>query len=115
MYRKRKRRETPGIRGATAPAPLRFDPPVATQQAVETRRPGWLGIVGCVLTGSLLVGCSVPVRVPAARPLPEVRFIPPDDPQAVVALSAEDEMQLVERDRLLRERIRMLEGMLAEK
>jgi hypothetical protein len=41
-----------------------------------------------------------------------VRFIAPGDPAAVIALSADDEINLQQRDRLLRDRIRTLEGLL---
>lgn len=56
--------------------------------------------------------CAAPVRIPPSRPLPEVRFIAPGDPAAVIALSADDEINLQQRDRLLRDRIRTLEGLL---
>ena len=71
-------------------------------------------MLGCALVGPALTGCARAVQVPAAPPLPEVRFIPPEDPQAVIALSSENEVHLKERDRLLRERIRILEGLLTQ-
>lgn len=60
----------------------------------------------------LTSACAIPVRIPPARPLPEVRFIAPEDPAAVIALSADDEISLKKRDRLLRDRIRTLEELL---
>ncbi len=63
-----------------------------------------------LLAGSLLSGCA------AARPplppgpvLPEVRFVPPCDPDAVVALTAQDELRLKQRNALLAMRIHELE------
>lgn len=61
---------------------------------------------------AVVSGCATPARIPAARPLPEVRFVAPSDPTAVIALSAEDELNLQQRDRLLRDRIRTLEELL---
>jgi len=61
---------------------------------------------------AVVSGCATPVRIPAARPLPEVRFVAPSDPTAVIALSAEDELNLQQRDRLLQDRIRTLEELL---
>ena len=61
---------------------------------------------------AVVSGCATPVRIPPSRPLPEVRFIAPDDPDAVIALSAEDEINLQQRDLLLRDRIRTLEELL---
>lgn len=66
-----------------------------------------------VVLVTLASGCAAQVSIPRAPKLPEVRFIAPNDPDAVIALSADDEISLVERDRLLRERIRLLEDLLA--
>ena len=52
--------------------------------------------------------------MPPGPALPEVRFVPPCDPEAAIALSAEDEKALVMRDRLLQQRIRQLESILRE-
>jgi hypothetical protein len=68
-----------------------------------------------MLLGALTVlvsSCALPARIPPAAPLPEVRFIAPGDPAAVIALSADDEINLKQRDRLLRDRIRKLEELL---
>jgi hypothetical protein len=70
--------------------------------------------LGFVLLTAATSGCATQVSVPQARRLPEVRFIPPDNPEAVIALSADEEMNLFERDRLLRERIQLLQGLLAK-
>ena len=60
---------------------------------------------------ALLAGCaSARPALPPSPPLPEVRFVPPCDPRAVVALTAEDEVHLKQRDRLLAHRIRELEA-----
>ena len=63
---------------------------------------------------ALLAGCTAarPALAPSP-PLPEVRFVPPCDPSAVVALTAEDEVRLKQRDRLLAQRIQDLEAALA--
>jgi len=60
------------------------------------------------------VGCAAHRPIPPGPTLPEVRFVPPCDDDATIALTAEDEKALVTRDRLLRKRIRDLESMLRE-
>lgn len=67
-----------------------------------------------LLPVSLSVGCAAQRTIPPGPVLPEVRFVPPCDPDAAIALTAEDEKALVDRDRLLRSRIEQLETMLLE-
>jgi len=72
-----------------------------------------LPIGAALIALSLLgTGCVTAVRVPPAKPLPVVKYISPDDPDAVIALSAEAEIHLKQRDQLQQDRIRALETLL---
>lgn len=64
------------------------------------------------LASTLLGACSVHRTVPAMPSLPEVRYVPPCDPDATIALTADGEAALVERDRLLRTHLAQLEALL---
>ena len=70
------------------------------------------------MTGLLVVvttvGCAARRDIPPGPTLPEVRFVPLSDPDAVIALTPEDEKALVMRDRLLRQRIHQPESILRE-
>jgi hypothetical protein len=93
---------------------LRFRGSVATQKIVQERPLRRLVALLSLVLVSVASGCATQVSVPRAPRFPEVRFIPPEDPDAVIALSADGELSLVERDRLMRERIRLLEDLLAK-
>jgi len=45
-------------------------------------------------------------------PLPEVRYVPPCDPDATIALTATGQAALVERDQALRSYLAQLEALL---
>jgi len=80
----------------------------------RARRRSAGGLAAAALSASLAVGCAAQRTIPPGPALPEVRFVPPCDPDASIALTAEDEKALVDRDRLLRTRIEQLESMLLE-
>jgi hypothetical protein len=81
----------------------------------RARRRSAGGVAAAALLPALLViGCAAQRTIPPGPALPEVRFVPPCDPDASIALTAEDEKALVDRDRLLRTRIEQLESMLLE-
>lgn len=66
-----------------------------------------------VLLGPM-VGCTARQDRPPRPALPEVAYVRPCDPDAVIALTAADEKALVVRDRLLLEYIQELESLLGE-
>ena len=71
--------------------------------------------MACTVVGlSLLAGCAARRDIPPGPTLPEVGFVPPCDPEAAIALTAQDEKALVTRDKLLRRRIEQLEALLLE-
>jgi len=78
-----------------------------------SRRSGALAAACLVVLGTT-VGCAAKREIPPGPALPEVRFVPPCDPDAAIALTPEDEKALVVRDRLLQQRIQQLESMLRE-
>ena len=78
------------------------------------RRPAGALAAACLLVVVATVGCAARREIPPGPTLPEVRFVPPSDPDAVIALTGEDEKALVMRDRLLRQRIDQLKALLNE-
>lgn len=78
------------------------------------RRPATALTVACVLLLGATGGCAARREIPPGPALPEVRFVPPCDPDAAIALTPEDEKALVMRDRLLQQRIQQLESLLRE-
>ena len=67
-----------------------------------------------LLPTTLALGCAAHRTIPAGPSLPAVHFVPPCDPSATIALTAEDEKALVTRDQMLLERINLLESMIRE-
>jgi hypothetical protein len=60
-----------------------------------------------------LLGCSArQQQIPPMPLLPEVRYVPPCDPDATIALTAAGEAALVQRDQALRSHLARLEALL---
>lgn len=68
----------------------------------------------CFLMVASTFGCAARRDIPPGPTLPEVRYVPPCDPEAAIALTPEDEKALVVRDRLLQQRIEQLESLLRD-
>jgi hypothetical protein len=68
--------------------------------------------LAAALASLLLGACSAQRVPPVMPPLPEVRYVPPCDPDATIALTADGEAALVERDRVLRAHLAQLEALL---
>lgn len=68
-----------------------------------------------VLAAALAAGCAARRHaVPPPPPLPEVRYVPPCDPDATLALTADGREALIRRDALLRRYIAELRSLLQE-
>jgi len=66
--------------------------------------------VGVLVLLALGSGCAMGAGAPPPRPvLPEVRYVPPCDPQAVAGLTQDAVETLRKRDLLLRQHIERLE------
>lgn len=70
------------------------------------------GALLAALAMTSLGACSAQRAVPVMPALPEVRYVPPCDPDATIALTADGEAALVERDRILRSHLSQLEALL---
>jgi hypothetical protein len=68
---------------------------------------GMAAIASCAL-----IGCALHRDPPPMPPLPEVRYVPPCDPDATIALTASGQAALVERDHALRSYLAQLEALL---
>ena len=64
-----------------------------------------------VIVSWALLGCAAR-QAPPMPPLPEVRYVPPCDPEATIALTASGEAALVQRDQVLRSHLARLEALL---
>jgi hypothetical protein len=91
---------------------LRLRRHVGTQGVVNA--PGLRYLASAIVMVALGVGCSARQERPPRPALPEVAYVRPCDPDAVIALTATDEKALVVRDRLLLEYIQELEALLGE-
>jgi hypothetical protein len=60
----------------------------------------------------VLLGCAARQAAPPMPALPEVRYVPPCDPEATIALTASGEAALVQRDQVLRSHLARLEALL---
>jgi hypothetical protein len=75
-------------------------------------RKRWATACAAVAAAILAGGCSARQTPPPMPLLPEVRYVPPCDPDATIALTMEGEAALVQRDQALRAHLARLEAML---
>src|SRR5262249_25651872 len=90
---------------------LRF-PEAAVTPAGMISPTRWATAGMAVIASCGLLGCAAHRDPPPMPALPEVRYVPPCDPDATIALTASGQQALVERDQALRSYLAELEAIL---
>ena len=75
-------------------------------------RKRWAAACAALALAGTTGACSAAKTPPPMPLLPEVRYVPPCDPNATIALTMEGEAALVQRDQAMRAYLAQLEALL---